>query len=282
MRSIKAILIIILLSAIVLLFNGTYIFAETQSTEDISVEFEAYSEGKLHEFKTIEKNQKLDWNLVIAFITFLAATAAAYSALISKKHFEEELKPAVVWKAIMHGIEDDVINSKYKAHIKIINYGKGLAYIREITSKSKDIGIHIGTPITLGESTEGELTLIFDKNKIDSIIKQCQNDIIQSPRYEDVTERRKFDSHGFEVELLLKNGSFTLSRNITFDLYYWNIKKECFRTYMDLSIRIDIKHYQDVKNSIDFQCFINNETVDKYDKRNFPSVIIQHESHEVV
>ncbi|NLN49105.1 MAG: hypothetical protein GX154_08530 [Clostridiales bacterium] len=96
MRSIKAILIIILLSAIVLLFNGTYIFAETQSTEDISVEFEAYSEGKLHEFKTIEKNQKLDWNLVIAFITFLAATAAAYSSLISKKHFEEELKPAVV------------------------------------------------------------------------------------------------------------------------------------------------------------------------------------------
>lgn len=280
MVRIKVAPIIVLLCASVFFFNETYTLAEAQDTNGITVRLEVDSGVNLQELRTIKKKQKFDWNSIIALLTFFAAGAAAISTCISKRNLDEELKPAVVWNAADQIIEEDVTNSKYKAHIKIINYGKGLAYIREISSDSKNIGIHIGTPITLGKNTEGELTLYFEKNKLDNTIKQCQADILISPRGEDITERKMYKLHEFEVELLLKNRSCTLSRNITFDLFYWNIKRECFKTFMDLKIRIHIKNFYDLKNNVDFQCFINNETVDKYKKRNFPPMIIQHESYE--
>lgn len=213
-------------------------------------------------------------NEAIAFLTFVAALAAAISAYISKRNLDEALKPVVVWKGIIPKIEDDSEN--YKAHIRIINYGKGLAYIREVGSSDTDIGIHISTPITLGKDTEGQITFFLDKGSIQSIMeKGCSkmDNLLKTTEKESVEMK---DLDGYELELLIDKKSFTVSRKVNFDLYYWNIKKECFCTHMELKLIIDVKHYH-VFDNIEFQCFVINETVEQQNKREFPKTIKNHE-----
>lgn len=66
-----------------------------------------------------------------------------------------------------------------------------------------------------------------------------------------------------------------MTRNIVFNLFYWNIKKECFTTNMDLDIKLD--YHQD-KNYITFECFINNETIEKQE-REFPKKVVSYEKY---
>jgi hypothetical protein len=186
---------------------------------------------------------KTQGNSVVALFTFFAAVAAVIATWISMKNFEEELKPVVVWKGRIPEVTEDLTRSKYKASIKIINYGKGLAYVREIASEEKDIGIHIGTPITLGANTKGEITFLFNKETIDTELTRCKSD--------------------------------TFIRNIIFDLYYWNIKKECFKTQMDLDVRVSFHRGE---NYIGFECFVNNEIVEKQGRRKFREYIIHYEA----
>ncbi len=200
--------------------------------------------------------KRIEWNFFIAIFTALAAFYAARSASISQKLFNEETKPIVVWNRIEPKISTS--NDKYyEAYIKIKNYGKGLAYVKKVESTVTNINIYISTPITLGHNAEGQITLFFNKNYVDEIINQNKS------------FEGKFDHN--EFKLIFNEGKiFALERKIAIDLYYWNTKKECFKTKMDYTVRLDVKNVE--KKELEFQCFINNEELETDDKEFPPDV----------
>lgn len=119
------------------------------------------------------------------------------------------------------------------------------------------------------------ITLFFSKTEIDDIIRQSEFEMSRIKVQKDLNIKDKLNYNGYEIEF--KDGSFTIARNIIFDLYYWNISKECYKTNMDLKIRIDLirKENRYIKC---FQCFINNEKVELVKGKPFPPKILQYEA----
>lgn len=126
-RSLIALLVIFVSS------TSSYAFVEIQDMSKKSVKIVVYSDGDNQVYFASEEKSKVNWNLVIACLTFLTAVIATYSVIISRKSFIESIKPVVVWSGIDNNIFE--VNQIYLANIIIGNYGSGIAHIREVSSK---------------------------------------------------------------------------------------------------------------------------------------------------
>ncbi len=222
------------------------------------------------------------WTVITSIATLFAVFFAARSSTkakeaieISNKALNDQMRPVFLFSTLNgSGLRLNEDNHRYCIDLSFCNHGKGVALVRKIESNDSNFAAHISTPISIGAGDVTDITLFFDRAKLDEINKKyLDSDVgIYQVGEWSVEVRKKFIASFGEEPVNVVN----LSRKFRLSIYYWSISGNCYKNEIELVITIKYNLHLFVC------CFVDSERTIELPHMNgeIPAGVKQHDSIE--